>query len=294
MPVSGPWGGGSKVLTAIIEECHTRGHSITNSFEKKVDLIFCMDPRPDSVSSYDILLELRKRDESPIIQRVGDLGTHGKPELYDLVRSTERFSNYFVFPSKWALERSGFVGKNCEVIQNAPLSNFVRQKKSAISRPLQLITHHWSNNPMKGFDFYSELDAHCKNSTQLSFTYIGRKPEGVSFSDCHDPMDISGLIDNIGSKDVYITASKHEAGANHVLEAMALGLPVLYHDDGGSIPEYCEGRGYSFSSLEDVIKILDDDKKLKDMSEFSLYQRDSSDMAKEYVDLFEKVYESKH
>lgn len=295
LPVTGPWGGGSKVLSAIIAECEKRGHSVTNVFDRKVDLIFCMDPRPSSNYNYSTLLQLRERDSAPIIQRVGDLGTHGKPELYDLVRATEKYSDFFVFPSSWALEYSGFSRKNCFIIENAPLSRFVNKKeKKSLGSPVSLVTHHWSNNPLKGFDFYSELDSHCSTSENLSFTYIGRAPAGVNFCNHMDPMDVEDLVKNVGDKDIYITASKKEAGANHVLEAMALGLPVLYHEDGGSIPEYCKDRGFSFRSLDDVIAILNDAEKMKKASNFRPYTRDASDMAKEYVDLFERAHESKH
>lgn len=295
LPVAGPWGGGSKVLSAIMSECQKRGHVVTNGFDRKVDLIFCMDPRPDANSNYNILLQLRERDKSPIVQRVGDLGTHGKPELYDLVKATEAYSNYFVFPSYWAYRYSDFAKEKCAIIENAPLSEFVtKEKRPNIESPISLVTHHWSNNPLKGFDFYLELDAYCKNRDDIDFTYIGRKPDDVTFANSLDPMDIEGLVKNIGNKDIYVTASKKEAGANHVLEAMALGLPVLYHEEGGSIPEYCKERGFSFSNLENFLEILESSKKIKEMSNFSPYERDSFDMAAEYVDLFERAHENKY
>ena len=52
--------------------------------------------------------------------------------------------------------------------------------------------------------------------------------------------------------DIYLTASEHEAGANHVLEAAACGLPILYHELGGSIPEYVAEFGTEYSDVESL------------------------------------------
>jgi glycosyltransferase involved in cell wall biosynthesis len=56
--------------------------------------------------------------------------------------------------------------------------------------------------------------------------------------------------------DIYLSASQLEAGANHIVEAMACGLPVVYHRDGGSIPEYCGGRGVQFRDFEEMVSSL--------------------------------------
>ena len=71
------------------------------------------------------------------------------------------------------------------------------------------------------------------------------------------PIDSIGLSRELPEYDIYLTASLEEAGANHVLEAMAAGLPIIYHKDGGSIPEYCKDYGLEFSSYEDLNKKID-------------------------------------
>ena len=62
----------------------------------------------------------------------------------------------------------------------------------------------------------------------------------------------------ISECDIYLTASEEEAGANHVLEAMACGLPVVYHNNGGSIPEYCKPCGIGFDNFDQMIKAIQD------------------------------------
>jgi hypothetical protein len=46
--------------------------------------------------------------------------------------------------------------------------------------------------------------------------------------------------------DIYMTASLEEAGANHVLEGIAAGLPIVYRKNGGSIQEYCSRYGIEY------------------------------------------------
>ena len=49
---------------------------------------------------------------------------------------------------------------------------------------------------------------------------------------------------------------------------MASGLPVVYHNLGGSINEYVSSRGVAFSSNEDVEKSIE-----KLCSNFNLYKK---------------------
>ena len=53
---------------------------------------------------------------------------------------------------------------------------------------------------------------------------------------------------------IYLTASEEEAGANHVLEAAAAGLPIIYRNTGGSIVDYCHSMGEVYSSFDELIE----------------------------------------
>lgn len=302
-PVGGPWGGGSKVLNAITQECRNRGHELffEEQIQKDVDVIFCFDPRSTQKVGYDDLRR-QKSDKNVLIQRVGDLGTHGKPELFDLVSKTAPIADKVIFPSNWALnflKSRVKLTNECLVIKNAPLENFFvhRNSHKNFTDKIRIVSHHWSDNVMKGFEVYEELDRFCeRNKERYDFTFIGRKPSSLNLKNYIEPQDIEGLIRILPSHHVYITASKREAGANHVLEALALGLPVLYHIDGGSINEYCQDYGISYKNSEDLIKILEE--KLPELDRLQRemnFTRSSVQMAKEYVDMFEESYhESQH
>ncbi len=305
-PVLGPWGGGSKVLSAIVDECTRRQHQLF--FEEELfrstryDVAVCIDPRhSQKAGSYDDLLTKCKREFTPIIQRVGDLGTHGKPELLDLVKRTATMSDILVFPSKWALDTlSAALAKDVSfksiVIQNAPLpifADYTHQTKQHLSYPIRLVTHHWSDNLKKGFDTYQFLSDYSHDHRDFfSFTFIGRKPYNTIISNYIKPLDAPELATELSKYDVYITASKEEAGANHVLEAIAVGLPIIYHSMGGSIPEYASNFGIEFTKNDDIIAILKD--QLDNLLALNDAQKRKTintvrHMASTYVDIIERI-----
>jgi hypothetical protein len=295
-PVKGPWGGGSKVLRAIIDEANKRGHIVSHDIRQVCDLIFCVDPRPDKDVNFGSLLEMKKRDKCLLIQRVGDLGFHGKPELFNLVVETIQYADHVIFPSHWAKMQSRVDSSNSCVIQNAPIKQFIKPIKERNKfDDFRIVSHHWSDNFMKGFDTYKILDDFCQKNDNYTFTFIGRKPDYIDLKNHIPPQDIDGLLKHLPENNIYVTASKKEAGANHVLEAIGLGLPVFYHADGGSINEYCEKYGCQYKDDDDLLTILSDTVAIKKLIEkMPHYTRNSEDMAADYLDLFEVLYESKH
>ena len=296
-PVFGPWGGGSKILSSIVEECKRRNHNVFFEEDIKIhkgfDVLFCFDPRPTQQVKLENLVSYRfKNPSSKLIQRVGDLGTHGKPELFQLIKQSVNYADLVIFPSNWAKETSKIL-KNSLVIPNAPLENFFVEKKFRNDNVISIVSHHWSNNTYKGFEIYELLDRFCVDNPTFKFTFIGRKPDNTKLKNYLEPQDIEGLVNNLPNHDLYITASKLEAGANHVLEAMAVGLPVLYHVDGGSINEYCENRGVQYSNFEELTNILLEKKYEPAIKNFSKLTRNSKHAAIEYVDVIERIYENK-
>ena len=259
MPVAGPWGGGNKTLKSLTDRLISLGHEVVYKLEPNIDTIFCFDPRPDhGKKTYQDLLNYREKTGAVIFQRVGDVGTHGKPELTRLVKETTQLSNYVFFPSLWAKDYIEYKKGNFSIIQNAPLDVFYEHRQNTPpAEKIKVVTHHWSTNPKKGFQYYKFIDEVCWQN--IDFTYIGRLPKGLEFNNSKyipatgDNSQISKILAN---KDIYLTASEEEAGANHVLEALAAGLPVVYHNNGGSINEYCDDYGLSFSDQKSMIRSI--------------------------------------
>lgn len=261
-PVSGPWGGGNKTLSKLCDELVSRGHDLVFNLQEGIDLIFCYDPRPDNTGVwYQHFINYKNSyPGTRLIQRVGDVGTHSKPELTQLLTQIVDigYTDFFIFPSEWARQKIGHKSENFKIIQNRPLDVFYNNRsQKQIGDTVKIVTHHWSTNEKKGFAFYEQLSNYMKSNKvlekQFELTYIGRynnqyKHDGWRLI---EPVDKVSLSQMLPSHDVYLTASVEEAGANHVLEAMAAGLPVIYHNDGGSICEYCSNIGIGFSSNEE-------------------------------------------
>ena len=295
-PQTGPWGGGNKTVTVLSEMLEEFGHEVVYSLQPEIDIIFCFDPRPNTSGEwYQHFINYKHAHGAKIIQRVGDLGTHGKPELTALVRHTIIYSDHLIFPSEWAKDHAGFARENFDIVHNAPMGIFHKYKNNnIIDSKIKLITHHWSTNPKKGFSYYKKLDDFIGNNSKFEFTYIGRKPDDLEF---RNATYISATGDNdllarlLSDSNIYITASEEEAGANHVLEAMASGLPVVYHKNGGSIDDYCKDYGEPFSTFEDMIgatgKIISNYEFYK--TKLSMYNRKIEDTVREYMEIIGEV-----
>lgn len=254
-PVVGPWGGGNRFISELALQLKALHHDVTYELDDHSDVYVCFDPRPNSFGvSVDDFREIYRRcDGSKIVCRVGDLGTHGKPEIAHLWSELLGYAAKIVFPSGWARDycRDVVMSRHASHIDNHNVSTIIANgadERFIIAHSLRtehdgltnVITHHWSDNPMKGFNVYDGLS----RSAAVDFTYVGRTI--VPFKHHIPPCDVPEIIKHLSAADVYLTASKAEAGANHVLEAMALGLPVVYSCYGGSIVEYCYGRGIEY------------------------------------------------
>ena len=261
-PVLGPWGGGNKTVTRLFEKLNEE-HEVVFQLCPDIDVIFCIDPRPNNYGEwYQHFLNYRSQyKDTKVIQRAGDLGTHSKPQLTELVKQSVEYSDFIIFPSKWARDWIGYSKDNYRIIYNCPLEIFYenRNESTEVNEKIKLVSHHWSTNPKKGFDVYEKLDKFIGNTDKFEFTYIGRKPDNLILHNSNyiSPIDASQLSKLLPQNDVYITASIEEAGANHVLEAIASGLPVVYHKDGGSIIDYCEDYGEEYSTFEQMISSIE-------------------------------------
>ena len=293
-PKLGPWGGGAKTVNKLVSTLQDKGHTVVYGLESGIDVIFCIDPRPNDIGQwYQDYLFYKKRFGAKIIQRVGDLGTHSKPELTKLLKSCYPHSDFLIFPSQWASEYIPVPHENSIVIDNAPMKVFHTNKntRTSTSKKPKLVTHHWSTNPKKGFEIYQELQEYIRKTDKYEFTYIGRLPHHIKLDNHIEPIGADELSNILPDNDIYITASKEEAGANHVLEAIASGLPVAYHMEGGSINNYCNKYGKVFSSfnnlLESVESIVANYKDIK--KDVLTYTADNSSVVESYIEIIERV-----
>lgn len=300
-PVSGPWGGGNKTVTLLHEKCKKEFDVTTDITESDIDLIFCIDPRPNPAGIwYQDFINYRNNinPRVKIIQRVGDVGSHSKPELTQLVKQTIQMSDFIIFPSDWARVYIGYEKKNYCIVPNRSSKVFFKNRsyaKKLLNEKIKIVTHHWSKNKKKGFDVYEALGKFIKeNETSLEFTYIGRYPEDSKSEgiDVIRPQPDEKLSEMLPSFDIYMTASIEEAGANHVLEALAAGLPVVYRKGGGSIQEYCSQYGVEYDhSLQSLIEAITSVNKSYDLhKKLAMNYQESLDTSIDaYLDVIKEV-----
>jgi glycosyltransferase involved in cell wall biosynthesis len=116
--------------------------------------------------------------------------------------------------------------------------------------PFRLVTHHWSDNSMKGFPVYQEIDRLIDKQELpgVEFWVIGRWPADMQWRSARliGPVKGHRLASLLRQCHAYVTASLWEPGGMHFIEGAQCGLPVLFHEDGGGIVEVAERFGIGF------------------------------------------------
>jgi glycosyltransferase involved in cell wall biosynthesis len=112
------------------------------------------------------------------------------------------------------------------------------------NQPLRIVTHHWSDNWNKGFDVYRAIDelACDRLAGKIELHVIGRWPSDLKWKSAktHPPASGAELAALLRNCHAYVSASRHEPGAMHVVEGLQCGLPLLFHRDTGGTVE--QGR----------------------------------------------------
>lgn len=297
-----PYGGGNQFLLKIVEKLEQKGHKICYHLEPQIDLIFMMDPRPgDFGYSIDHIREYKRIfPKTKIIHRVNECDARKSTNFMDsLLIDGMKISDEVIFISEWLreyFENRGFKGSSQVIYNGCDLENFGIDDDHSVSNPIKVVTHHWSDNYMKGFDTYVEIDKFLiENPGSFEFTYVGRYWSGYTPKSTRIVNPLTGRLlgSELKSHDVYVTASRYEPCGMHHIEGAACGLPVLYHSETGGIKEMCKNHGLEFSSFEDFMKGLDHIKKnyqnFRGMIDLNLL--DINLCCDRYTEIVEKIFE---
>jgi glycosyltransferase involved in cell wall biosynthesis len=266
-----PWGGGNQWARLVTERLRSAGYSVRYRLDGRIDCIVMTAVRASALVPFGIdeIRDYRRRyGPVPCIHRINDNGRHrGETTTDALLARANEVADFTVFISEWARDYHASqwfdVKKPHAVILNGadsrvfhPGGNEPRQP----GRPLRLVTHHWSNNWSKGFETYREIDRRIADGTlaDTELWVIGRWPADIRWQAAKTigprrPTEIATLLRQC---DVYVTASRWEAGGMHFIEGAQCGLPVLYHVDGGGVVEVARNFGISFT--DDVIGALEE------------------------------------
>lgn len=259
-----PWGGGAHFVSAMADYFNDHGHTVVNSLYEEPDVIFMIDPRwEDGGSDAHMLFDYKQQNPNVmIIHRINECDKRkGTNEIDELIIRSNVIADKTVFISSWLKDyfaEKGLDPKNTSVITNGCRQDFYHKSVKKISNPVKIVTHHWSDNYMKGFDVYQFLDQ-FSSLNNLEFTYIGRWNSSIPRSNTKliAPLYGEALGDELRKHHVYVTASRWEPCGMHHIEGASCGLPVLFHADGGGINEICKNHGIEFNDSQTLINGLE-------------------------------------
>ena len=269
-PARGPWGGASPFVHQLSALLRRRGWHVCFDLKKVPDVILVIDPRNDHPAKRFGLRELevfrREHPRVPILHRINECDKRkNTTDLDELLRRTNEISDYTVFIAEWLrdhfAEKWYDLKKPHSVIYNGADPRFYHPIGYRLPQPgerIRVVTHHWSDNPMKGFAEYGQLDALIADGTLPEFELwvIGRWPKGMQWRSAKliKPMTGRPLGEALRQCHLYITASRWEPCGMHHVEGAQCGLPLLYHEDGGGINE--AGRRYGLGFRDDLVPKL--------------------------------------
>lgn len=262
-PVQGPWGGGNLWVSAA--------HNMLPSFglqpvglESEPDIIFIagLGAEGSHVSAVDAIryktFRLHHGKNVKIVLRVNEndarKGTRG---VDSAIKEISSHIDHVVFVSEWL--RDYFDAKSWKtpssVIYNGvDYETFFPGDKLG-NQKTNIVTHHWSDNVMKGFDVYDAIDAWLSSNPEFTFTYIGRDRGTFKNSRVIKPLFGKQLGAELSKYDVYVSGSRFDPGPNHIIESLACGLPTYVHIDGGGCVEFA-GSSHAYKSAGDLLNII--------------------------------------
>ena len=267
-----PWGGGGHMIVALYDYLIKKGYNIVFELEDNIDIILIFDPRPHLPGTgFQSILEYKSSNPGcKVVQRINDTDIarpNDTPWRDEMFKHVNSHVDYTIFISSWVkeyFEKQGIKSnsQNSKVIINGCNSNwfYPAEKKKLNMKNIKFITHHWSDNPMKGLDVYKFMDIISSQNDNIEFTYLGRYSKGYTPTNTNivPPAYGKDIGKILRDHDIYITGARYEACGSHHIEAALCGLPVIFHSQGGAVPEVCKNHGKGFSDDTELIQAIND------------------------------------
>jgi len=254
----------------------------------------------DSFNDADqVLMAKRKYPSIPFVHRVNGpisayrgRGRHVDDLIYALTRHV---ADGVIFQSQYSKNGNIALGMQCPekytVVNNAARPLFFNGVQTELpKKKIRIIATSWSSNINKGFEVFQYLDR-VLDFSKYAMTFVGSSPIQFKNITMIPPQNAPLLLGHLLNHDIYLAASKNDPCSNAVLEALAVGLPVVALRSGGT-PELVGTAGEYFDNATGVIDALDavsiDIQKYRDQ----IRRRSIDDACVEYVSFFEKVLQS--
>ena len=309
--IDGPFGGGNEFLKNFINYLENSGHTVINHLnDKDIDIILLTNPlissETSSFDSYDIEYYLKfTNDQAIVFQRFNECDERkGTNNINFKLNKFNAVVDVNIFVSDWlknVFNNFDLSKKKSYVVKGGPNKDIFNNKNKTYwnkTSKLKLVTHHWSDNLMKGYLEYKQLDNFLnseKYNDLFEFTFIGNKPEDIEFKNIIvlDPLEGKNLANELKQHDIYITASKNEPSGNHHMEGALCGLPIMYLNSGAT-SEYCKDYGVSYE-IENFLKSLELIKENYDnlINKLNEYPYDFLNAANNFDKIFNEIYKKK-
>ncbi len=269
-PRRGPWGGSSPFVWQLRAFLQARGYAVRFDLSRKTDAIIVIDPRDDlegkAFGMSAIAAYKKAHPEVQVIHRVNECDQRKNSNFIDaLLEKASATVDHTVFISEWLrdyfAQRWFDTTRPHSVIYNgAAAAHFhpIGSARWTPGEPIRIVTHHWSDNPLKGFDVYEIVDRLIADGELPGFELrvIGRWPKNISWraARTYPPAHGLALGDLLRQCHLYLTATRWEPCGMHHVEGAQCGLPLVYHTDGGGVVE--AGRRYGIGFSDDVKSAL--------------------------------------
>lgn len=247
--VNGPWGGGNMFVKAFRKFAPDNGVELLKPDEMKTapDVILLVGIGDDGFDAsmercimYKLHAATSFNKDVKLVMRVNENDARkATQDVDDYLLKLSKYVDATVFVSDWLRDYFTEKGWSTQpqhqhVIINGVDRDVFKPQPKLDNGKMNIVAHHWSDNPLKGFDIYDQLDKFVgENSEKYSFTYIGRHRNSFEHAKTVRPLYGTALGEELGKHDVYVSASRFDPGPNHILEALACNLPVYVHKDGG-------------------------------------------------------------
>jgi glycosyltransferase involved in cell wall biosynthesis len=229
-------GGGFYFLRAFEEYLAGTGWPVSKDPAAGGDVLFT---NHWMVSAAQIAAALRANPRLCIVQRIdGAAQDYGRdPEADRRQAAVNRFADLTIFQSEYCRystrQKFPVIAQDGPVIHNpVDLQTFnPAGPKQPMPAGLNLAAVSWSTNPRKGAAKVYEV---ARQNPAVHIQLCGNYPDAPQLPNLHS-RGVFGRAELAGvlrSCDALLTFSENEACPNHVLEALASGLPVLYGDSG--------------------------------------------------------------
>lgn len=261
-PIIGPYGGGNLWVSSMHSLAKENGIELQtletfddpdvilvgglDAADGYPSLLDCITYKEKLKNDVKIVLRLNENDARKGTSHVDEFVKKLSPELDSIVYVSDWLQSYF--------HKLDIRHKREAVIKNGVDSKvFSDYNVKIANRKTNIVAHHWSDNPMKGFDIYDLLDEFVGSveGEGFTFTYIGRHRGTFKNTKVIPPMFGRELGKELGRYDVYVSASRFDPGPNHILEAVSCGLPTFVHKDGGGAIEFAENKNV-YSDWEEL------------------------------------------